>query len=34
VYGPFDFLHYNANGTDTSVATLGPKQITGALGQK
>lgn len=33
VYGPFDILRYNANGSSTSVDTLSPQQITGALGQ-
>jgi branched-chain amino acid transport system substrate-binding protein len=30
VYGPFDFLHYNADGNVSSVATMTPQQITGA----
>jgi len=30
VYGPFDFLHYNASGSVSSVATMTPQQITGA----
>jgi branched-chain amino acid transport system substrate-binding protein len=34
VYGPFDFLHYNTDGSVKSMMTLSPKQITGALGQK
>ena len=33
VYGPFDFLHYNSNGSTSTVLTLSPSQITGALGQ-
>jgi len=33
VYGPFDFLHYNANGSVSTELTLTPDQITGALGQ-
>lgn len=33
VYGPFDFLHYNSDGSTSSVATLSPQQITGAIGQ-
>jgi ABC-type branched-subunit amino acid transport system substrate-binding protein len=33
VYGPFDFLHYQSDGSVTSVATLSPDQITGALSQ-
>ena len=33
VYGPFDFLHYNSNGTTSTLATLTPSQILGALGQ-
>jgi neutral amino acid transport system substrate-binding protein len=28
VYGPFDFLHYNSDGTVSSVATMTPQQIT------
>jgi ABC-type branched-subunit amino acid transport system substrate-binding protein len=32
VYGPFDILHYNADSSDTSIDTLSPQQITGALG--
>lgn len=32
VYGPFDILHYNADGTDTSVQELTPQQIQKALG--
>ena len=32
VYGPFDFLHYNSDGSVANVATLSPEQITGALG--
>ena len=31
VYGPFDVLHYNSDGSDTSIDTLSPDQITGAL---
>ncbi len=31
VYGPFDILHYNADGTDTSVQELTPQQIQQAL---
>jgi ABC-type branched-subunit amino acid transport system substrate-binding protein len=30
VYGPFDFLHYNSDGSVSSVATMTPQQITGA----
>ena len=30
VYGPFDFLHYNSDGNVSTVATMTPKQITGA----
>ncbi len=30
VYGPFDFLHYNADGTVASVDTMTPQQINGA----
>lgn len=30
VYGPFDFLHYNAGGSVSSVATMTPQQITAA----
>ena len=30
VYGPFDFLHYNSDGTVSTVATMTPQQITGA----
>lgn len=33
VYGPFDFLHYNADGSVSTELTLTPDQITGALGQ-
>jgi neutral amino acid transport system substrate-binding protein len=33
VYGPFDFLHYNSDGTTSTVATLGPSQILRTLGQ-
>jgi hypothetical protein len=33
VYGPFDFLHYQSDGSVKSVATLSPDQITGALSQ-
>jgi ABC-type branched-subunit amino acid transport system substrate-binding protein len=33
VYGPFDMVHYNANGTSSSLATLSPTEILGALGQ-
>lgn len=33
VYGPFDFLHYNSNGTTSTLATLSPSEILGALGQ-
>lgn len=33
VYGPFDILHYNADGSATSTTTLSPQQITGAQGQ-
>lgn len=28
VYGPFDFLHYNADGSVSAVATMTPQQIT------
>lgn len=31
VYGPFDILHYNPDSSDTSIQTLSPDQITGAL---
>jgi ABC-type branched-subunit amino acid transport system substrate-binding protein len=31
VYGPFDILHYNPDGSDTSIQTLSPGQITGPL---
>lgn len=31
VYGPFDFLHYNADGSVKAADTLTPDQITGAL---
>lgn len=34
VYGPFDILHYNVNGSSTAIDTLSPQQITGELGQK
>ncbi len=30
VYGPFDFLHYNSDGSVSTAATMTPKQITGA----
>jgi branched-chain amino acid transport system substrate-binding protein len=30
VYGPFDFLHYNADGSVASVDTMTPQQITAA----
>ena len=30
VYGPFDFLHYNSDGSVSTVATMTPQQITGA----
>jgi branched-chain amino acid transport system substrate-binding protein len=33
VYGPFDILRYNTNGSTTATTTLSPQQITGALGQ-
>lgn len=33
VYGPFDFLHYNSDGSVSAAATLSPDQITGALKQ-
>jgi hypothetical protein len=33
VYGPFDFLHYNADGSVSTVLTMTPQQITGSLGQ-
>jgi branched-chain amino acid transport system substrate-binding protein len=32
VYGPFDFLHYNPDGSVSTVARLTPDQITSALG--
>ena len=32
VYGPFDFLHYNPDGTVSTLARLTPDQITSALG--
>ena len=32
VYGPFDMLHYNADGTVSSTSELTPQQITSALG--
>lgn len=31
VYGPFDVLHYNTDGTSTAVATLSPTEITSSL---
>ena len=31
VYGPFDVLHYNPDGSNTAIGTLSPQQITGAL---
>jgi ABC-type branched-subunit amino acid transport system substrate-binding protein len=30
VYGPFDFLHYNSDGSVSTVATMTPQQIAGA----
>jgi hypothetical protein len=33
VYGPFDILRYNADGSTTAVSNLTPQQITSALGQ-
>jgi len=30
VYGPFDFLHYNADGSVSTVASMTPQQITAA----
>lgn len=33
VYGPFDILHYNADGSTTAISTLSPEQINGALGK-
>ena len=32
VFGPFDIIHYNADGSSTSVGTLTPQQIQQALG--
>lgn len=32
VFGPFDILHYNADGSSSSLATLTPQQIQSALG--
>jgi ABC-type branched-subunit amino acid transport system substrate-binding protein len=31
VYGPFDVLHYNTDGSVTAIDTMSPDQITGAL---
>jgi ABC-type branched-subunit amino acid transport system substrate-binding protein len=33
VYGPFDFLHYNSDGSVSTVGRLTPGQITSALGR-
>ncbi len=33
VYGPFDVLHYNSDGSVTAIAAMTPEQITGALGK-
>jgi ABC-type branched-subunit amino acid transport system substrate-binding protein len=33
VYGPFDVLHYNSDGSVSAIATMTPEQITGALGK-